>query len=280
MRKRLVWTLAVGTAIALAVSAVAAAERPVTLIAGKLVLKVNGGTKPRKLPRRRMAPVGVWIEGKLSTTDGTHTPALRETVIDFDKNGAINAKGLPVCTDAKLEFTDTKTAMEHCRKALVGSGIGKADFQFPDQGRFIVNSPIRVFNGGVRGKTTTLFIHAHVEEPVVVTLVTTVKITKIHKGRYGLHTVATIPRVANGAGSVYSFRFQIEKLFRHRHRKVSYLTARCTDGRFFVNVLRSIFKNEAEEEYPPESGEVVKIQGWPPVTNIHGNVLRHCIPKG
>jgi hypothetical protein len=280
MRKRLMWTLALGTALAVAVAGVAVAVKPVTLRAGNLILKVNGGTLPKKLPRKKMAPVGVWVEGKLSTANGAHAPAIRETVIDFDKNGTVNAKGLPVCKRGQLEATDTKTAERACGTKIVGKGKGKVDLQFPDQGRVIVNAPILLFNGGVKGGTTTLYIHTYIEEPVVLALVTTVKIKKIHKGRYGIRTIATIPQAAGGAGSVFSFRFKVKRIFKYRGKKVSYITARCPDGKFFAKVVKSVFKNEAEEEYPPESAQTIKIQGFPAVTNLHGNVIRPCTPKG
>ena len=68
-----------------------------------------------------------------------------------------------------------------------------------------------VFNGGFSGGTTTLYIHAYFSAPVTGAIVTTVKIKKVHNGRYGLKSVATIPKIAGGSGSVKSFNLKINK---------------------------------------------------------------------
>jgi hypothetical protein len=54
-------------------------------------------------------------------------------------------------------------------------------------------------------------------------IVTTVKIKKVHNGRYGLQSVASIPKIANGAGSVKSFNLAITKK--------GVLMAKCPDGK-------------------------------------------------
>jgi hypothetical protein len=53
--------------------------------------------------------------------------------------------------------------------------------------------------------------------------VTTLKIKKVKNGRYGLKTVATIPKIAGGSGSVKTFNLAITK------RGV--LSAKCPDGK-------------------------------------------------
>jgi hypothetical protein len=58
-----------------------------------------------------------------------------------------------------------------------------------------------------------------------------VKIKEIHKGRYGLLSVASIPKIAGGAGSVSSFRLKIDKKFTYKGKKVSILSAKCPDGK-------------------------------------------------
>ena len=56
---------------------------------------------------------------------------------------------------------------------------------------------------------------------------TTVKIKKVHNGRYGLKSVATIPKIAGGSGSVKSFSLTINKK--------GVLTAKCPDGKLQAN---------------------------------------------
>ncbi len=94
-----------------------------TVRVGNLILTFGSNVSPKKLPKKRLAPIALRISGKAKTSDGTHPSALREAVVDIDKNGAINAKGLPVCRRGQLEARDTKAAKRVCGKAIVGSGI-------------------------------------------------------------------------------------------------------------------------------------------------------------
>jgi deazaflavin-dependent oxidoreductase (nitroreductase family) len=61
--------------------------------------------------------------------------------------------------------------------------------------------------------------------------VTTVKIKKINKGRYGLLATASIPKIAGAAGSVTSFSLVVDKKFTYKGKKVSVLSAKCPDGK-------------------------------------------------
>ena len=63
------------------------------------------------------------------------------------------------------------------------------------------------------------------------------KISKVHNGRYGLKAVATIPKIAGGAGSVTAFKLTIDKKFTYKGRKESILTARCPDGRLQAHAI-------------------------------------------
>ena len=76
----------------------------------------------------------------------------------------------------------------------------------PNRNRSTSKSKLLVFNGGFNGGTTTLYIHAYLSAPITGAIVTTVKIKKVHNGRYGLKTVATIPKIAGGSGSVKTFQ--------------------------------------------------------------------------
>ena len=63
-----------------------------------------------------------------------------------------------------------------------------------------------------------------VSVPAPTAIVTRVVTTKEHKGSYRLHTVASIPLIAGGAGSVTAFALKI-------NRK-GYLLANCSNGKF------------------------------------------------
>ena len=228
MRKIFVLTMALGALIAVSVAGISTAD---TVRVGNIEFTGEGGFSPKALPKKSMAPISLMAEGKIKTLDGTHPPALKEVLLETDKNGAVNVKGYPVCKSGKLQSTDTKAAEKACKPAQIGSGTTKVEIDFPDSKPVLVTSKLLVFNGGFKGGTTTLYIHAYITVPVPAAIVTTVKIKNVNKGRYGLLSKATIPKIAGGSGSVTYFKLKVGKQYRYKGKKVSILTAKCTDGK-------------------------------------------------
>src|SRR5882724_1203995 len=148
MRKYLMITMAVGALVALSVAVAYAAEKPVTVRAGNLELTFNGGFSPKAISKTKLTPITFKASGDIKTVDGTHPPAMKEVVLETDKNGAINVKGLPACTSGKLQAQDTKQAEAICKSAIIGSGQVTAEVQFPEQNPITVPSKLLVFNGG------------------------------------------------------------------------------------------------------------------------------------
>ncbi len=130
MRRNLVLALALSAVLALAGAAVATAKFD-TYRVGNVILKADGGVSPKALPRNTYAPVTVQVRGEISTADGTHPPAFRELIADFDKNGKINTKGLPACSGGQLEARDTKSAMSVCGKSQGRPGNGSIEIFVP-----------------------------------------------------------------------------------------------------------------------------------------------------
>jgi hypothetical protein len=227
MRKHLLITMALGALIAVSVAGIATAEKPVKVRAGNLELTFNGGFTPKVLSKTKPTPISLNVSGEIKTVDGTHPPALKEFVLETDKNGAVNVKGLPVCKSSQLQSQDTKHAEAICKSAIIGSGTTNIQIEFPEQAPIPVSSKLLVFNGGFKGGVTTLFIHAYITVPTPAAVVTTVKISKIHNGRYGTKSVASIPKIAGGSGSVTSFSLKVSK------RGV--LTLKCPDGKIYAH---------------------------------------------
>lgn len=227
MRKYLILTMALVGLIAVSAAGVASAaggEKPVTAEAGNIRFTFNGGFTPTKLPKNKLAPIVLTASGKIETKDGTHPPALKTVEVESDKNGTINTKGVPVCKSGQLQSRDTKAAEKVCGKSIIGTGTTQVEIAFPEQKPIPVTSKLLVFNGGTAGGKTTLFIHAYITVPTPAAIVTTVKIKKIHHGRYGLLSVASIPKIAGGSGSVKSFSLKVGN-------KKKVLAAKCPDGK-------------------------------------------------
>lgn len=235
MRKPLPLILALALAVSgLLTAGIAIAAKPTVVRAGKLVLKVNGNVSPSRLPKNRLAPIGLRIAGNISTVDGSQPPAAKTVVADFDRHGTVNARGLAVCSRGKLEARPTAAAKAACRKAIVGSGKTTVRVAFPESTPFFSTGPLVLFNGGVRGGVTTMYIHAYVNVPAPTAIITPVKIQKIRKGRFGTRATARIPVIAGGSGSLIRFNLFVKRLFKRNGKRQSYLLARCATGRFFA----------------------------------------------
>ena len=210
-------------------------DQPVKVLAGNLELTFDGGFTPKTLSKTTPTPISALFEGKVKTLDGTHPPALKEVVIEADKNTGIDVKGYPACTSAKLQSQDSSHARAICGDSILGKGVTNVEIQFPEQAPIPVNSPLTLFNGGEQGGVITLFVHAYITVPTPAAIVTTVKVSKIRNGRYGLKSVASVPKIAGGSGSVLSFNLKVGKKFTYKGKRVSFLTAKCPDGKIQVH---------------------------------------------
>jgi hypothetical protein len=260
----MILAIAVAGALSLGVAAVASAIS-FSVGAGNLRTTFGGSTSPKKLSKTQYTPVTTNIFGKITTSDGTHPAALREAVVDIDKDVKINVKGYPVCKAGQLEARDTKAAKKVCGNTILGEGTADAEIAFPEQKPLKVPSPLLVFNGGEKGGKVTLLIHTFITVPAPTAIVTTVTISR--KGS-GIHSVAKIPVIAGGSGSALDFSFKLGKTYSYKGKKVGYFEARCPDGVFKVDVPKILFKNEA---HTSTGGDT---------TTLKGSLAVPCTPKG
>src|SRR3954447_25260865 len=93
-----------------------------TVRAGNLIVTVEGGFTPHRLPKKDPASITLSARSTIRTADGAHLPALDFLRLEFDKHTGVYTKGLPVCTIAQLQNTLTTQAKQLCPKAIVGSG--------------------------------------------------------------------------------------------------------------------------------------------------------------
>lgn len=232
MRKTLLRTLVVVGVVSLLGAGAAEALK---LRIGNIVITADGGFTPTTLPKHENAPIKLFGHAKFSTADGTRPSPLRQLVLEFDKHGAVETRGLPVCTQAKLVATTTAAARRSCGGAIVGTGFGTALIELPEQRGIEASSPLTLFNGPrVHGNPSVLG-HAHLDYPAPTTYVVLIEIQKINRGRYGFKTVADFPRIVNDYGSPISGRLTIGREWTYKGRRLSYANAHCADGRLQAN---------------------------------------------
>jgi hypothetical protein len=263
MRRNLTVALALSAVLAGGIAAIAAASTT-TIVVGNLKLTFGGTFSPKKLPKNEYVPVTSKVFGKIATTDGTHPSALREVVVDVDKDFKVNVKGYPACKGGQLEARDTKAAKKVCGNTVLGSGVAHVEIAFPEQKPIVVTSPLTVFNGGEKGGKVTLYFHIFLTVPVPAAIVTTTTIVK--KGS-GIHSVSKIPVAAGGSGSALDFSFKLGKTYGYKGKKVGYLEAKCPDGVFKIKGS-GLFRNETREP------------GVAATTVGKGSLAIPCTPKG
>lgn len=252
MNKRFVGLIAAVTvAAALVVGGIATAAKPVTTVSGDIHTEFNGDFSPKVLSKKKLTPIAFWISGRLKTVSGEHIAPMKEFMLEGDKHASISVKGIPACPPGKIQATTSAAARKACGKTLVGSGKAEAEIKFPGQLPIDVKSELLAFNGGFKGGVTTLYLHAYITVPTPAAIITVVKIKRIKKGRFGLQSIARIPKIAGGSGSVTFFKLQLKK---------GILSATCADGHL--------------------DARGTAVFGTNPPTQLNGAVVRPCTGRG
>jgi hypothetical protein len=214
------------TWVAFGLSGIAApAAAPAAVEAGNGLPIVSFGFSPRALPKDKPAHMAMNIS--LRRPAAVPPPALHEVVLELDRNIAVDAKGMATCRPGTVE---SPPPPQRCQSASVGSGEIEVEVAFPEQAPFIVKSKLFAFNGGTSGGKTTILTYAYLGPPMSAAVVTTVKTSKIHRGRFGTKWVEVIPKIAGGYGSIKSLNLSIDRRYRDEGEMKSYLLGRCTNG--------------------------------------------------
>lgn len=231
MRRKVVVGVLLGLLVVVgSAGAVRTVER-VELRAGDLLIVGQGGFTPEKLPRFRNAPIKVHIGGTISTLSGAIPPVLNDITFEYDRQGAVDTVGLPVCAKGKLVATDVPAARRACGDAIVGKGYGTTVVALPEQRPLTSSTGITLFNGPRKNGFATVLVHAHIDVPAPSTVLFQVVIEEINKGVYGYRTDAKIPKLVNGYGHPVSGFIKIGREWTYKGKRHSYVSARCENGR-------------------------------------------------
>jgi hypothetical protein len=206
---------------------------------GNLRISFSGDFSPHSLPRERLAPVTVDVQGAISTTDGTHPPALRQIEIALNRHSRLSTEGLPPCSGPRLQSTSTAAAIERCGPSLVGRGHFGADVEFPSLSPFPATGTMLAFYGKQEGKPA-LLLHLYGTAPVRATFVLPLKISHRAKGQFGTVLTAKIPTLAGGVGSVTEIDLRIRRDYTFRGQRRSFLSASCAAPAGFPGAIFSL----------------------------------------
>jgi hypothetical protein len=223
-------TVAIGIAGLVACASAYAVQ---TSIQG-FTVSVTASIFPRELPARGNVPVKMVSITRIKTNDRSAPPALSKIEFNFDKHGTVDAKGLPVCTMARLEGATPQVARKRCGGAIVGEGVGKASVTFPGQAPTQISSPLTLFNAPPKDGMPSLIAHAYEQVPTAQAVLVPISIERIRHGRYGFRIEIPMPEIAGGYGAATLAKATVGRTWKRGGETVGYVNAHCAGGRLQV----------------------------------------------
>jgi hypothetical protein len=191
---------------------------------GNLIVYLDGGLSPLKLPRDRLAPVAIHLAGGLRTADGGLLPRVTRVELGLPEEGVLSTVGLPTCSQRQLRDTTSAEALQACRGALVGSGRLQADVLLPNQRPFTIDAHLLAFNGRVRGRRA-MILHSFARTPPTVAVVPFILTHR--PGRFGLAMVADLPAAFGPWPRLAHFAMTLSRRYVYRGKSRSYISASC-----------------------------------------------------
>jgi hypothetical protein len=221
------------------VAALAIAVATSVALAGPVVTGPDGNTQsidalitPKKLSKKTFTPGALKVTTLTTSTtaaNGVPSPAVR-AVIDFDKNAKLYTKGLPTCDPAKLQSQSTENAERFCGKAKIGSG--KAIALLPVGERvYNIEQTVTAFNGVPKGGKPVVILHTYGTTPIQTSLVLVGTVSNFNKEGYGPRLDLEVPLLAGGTGALKEFQVKIDKKWRFKGVKRSFLSAKCPNSK-------------------------------------------------
>lgn len=193
-----------------------------------LVLRADGGFQPQTLPRHRFAPIDFQGHVDLSAKGGGKPSALRQALIDFDRDGRLSVAGLPACRPESIATATTTEARRICKGAIVGTGHIEALISVGG-GEVRARSALTVFNGPRTGGLATAVLHARTTVPATETYAILVPIEQ-RRGSFRYRARVDVPPIAAGLGSIIHVDVEIGRRYRAGGKQRSYASARCSDN--------------------------------------------------
>ena len=196
-----------------------------------LVLRADGGFEPQTLPRRAFAPIDFRGHFDIGARNGGTPAALQRVVLEFDRDGRLDTRGLPTCSVEQVAEASPREARTVCKGAIVGTGHVSAMVALPGQAPVLATSPLTLFNGVPQNGNPTVVMHAQVTVPATQTLAIVVPIERLH-GPYSYRATVDLPPIAGGYASLTHADARIGRRYSAGGQRLSYASAHCGSGVF------------------------------------------------
>jgi hypothetical protein len=195
-------------------------------------LRLNADFQPLNLPVKTFAPVEFEGYLDLAKPGGGVPPALKQVVVDFDRDGRLDVAGLPTCSPEQIAQVSVDEARSICKSALVGTGTLEALVSLPS-GPVPTRSALTLFNGPRLEGHPTVVVHARITVPATQTYAMVVPIEK-RPGEFRYRATLDVPELAGGLGAITHITIKVGRRYTAGGVKRSYVAARCSD-----HILRS-----------------------------------------
>ncbi len=208
---------------------------------GNLRVSFDGRLRPHDLPRERLAPVTVSLDGTVGTVDGSRPPQLREISVAMNRAGKISTVGLPTCAASQIQRTSTQAALSQCRTALVGHGSFAAKVDSSNAPLIPAEGKVLVFNTRTGGRPGML-LHLYGSNPVRAAFVLPFEIERRGRGEFGTVFSTKIPTLASDLGYVTEINLTIGRRYPYAGKSRSFLSASCAAPAGFPGTLYKLAK--------------------------------------
>jgi hypothetical protein len=236
--------------VTLLLSASAGAERAQS---GSLIVSLDGGISPLTLPRHSRAPVAVRLAGRVLTANQSPVPRVNWIRLELAWRGMLDTRGLAACPRSRLNGTDTRQALVHCRDAKVGRGRLFAQVFLPGEPALGVKAQLTAFNGRTKSGRHAVLVHAYSPDPPVSFVI---PFSVHHKsGAFRTVLVALIRRSVGPWPHVANFHIVVGRHFNYQGQRHSYLSASCPVPTGFT----AGFLSFARATYTFEGGKQLRV---------------------
>jgi hypothetical protein len=220
---------------------------------GNVIVTINGGIRPQKLPRRETEPVAVYLSGGVRTSDDSPIPRVNWIRLELAWRGVMFTRGLPSCPRNRLSSRTSEQALAACADSLVGRGRISAQLFVPNQNPFGVRATLLTFHGKTKAGRPAIWAHAYSTDPPTSFVIPFTVRNEPHR----TVLVTTIRRSVGPYPHVANFHVKVSRRFKFRGKPRSYLSASCpvpkafTAG--FLSFARATYSFAGGEEIVTES---------------------------
>jgi hypothetical protein len=206
---------------------------------GDLRVEANAELRPKHLPRHGRGPISVSVTGLITTTDGDVPPQLERTRIELNRHARLESVGLPRCTVPQIQPASTAAALMACRPALVGQGSFSVDVVLGGQEPYPTTGRLLLFNARYKGRPAILG-HIYSARPFANSFVIPFRIDERKHGEFGLALSAKFPPAFTSWGHVTGLSLRLNRRYRHRGERRSFLSAGCPAPDGFSRAIFSL----------------------------------------